>query len=71
MTRILDPHERFKELSNAFVPYNFYPLLLIKSVNTYKLEKELRNEFNKKRVNKVNYLTVIAIILLTSIKIIE
>ncbi len=54
MTRRPEPEKRFKELSNASVPFAFDPLILVKSENAFKLEKELHNTFANKRVNMVN-----------------
>lgn len=54
MTKRPEPQKRFNELSGAAVPFVFEPLILIKSENAYKLEKDMHNFYDSKRVNKIN-----------------
>lgn len=53
-TRRLNPMERINELSSASVPFKFDVHALIFTNDAFKLENELHNYFDKKRVNKVN-----------------
>ncbi len=54
VTRRLDPMERIRELGSASVPFKFDVHALIFSDDAFKLEKELHDYFDRKRVNKVN-----------------
>ena len=54
MTRRLEPKDRVKELGDASVPFSFDIHAMIWSENAPSLEKELHNNFNKKRRNKIN-----------------
>lgn len=54
VTRRLDPMERINELGSASVPFKFDVHALIFSNDAYKLEAELHQYFDKKRVNMVN-----------------
>lgn len=54
MTRRLDPMERIKELSSASVPFSFDVHSMIFSHDAVKLEQELHERLNEKRVNMVN-----------------
>lgn len=54
VTRRLDPMDRINELSSASVPFKFDIHALIFTDDAYKLETELHEYFDKKRVNKVN-----------------
>lgn len=54
VTRRLNPIDRINELSSASVPFKFDVHALIFTDDAYKLETELHNYFDKKRVNKVN-----------------
>lgn len=53
-TRRLNPMERINELSSASVPFKFDVHALIFTNDAFKLENELHNYFDKKRINKVN-----------------
>lgn len=55
MTRRLDPMDRVKELGDASVPFRFDVHAIIYSDNAPELEAQLHKEFDKKRVNMVNY----------------
>ena len=55
VTRRLNPLDRINELGSASVPFKFDVHALIFSDNAYKLESELHNKFNNKRVNQVNH----------------
>ncbi|HGD3939389.1 TPA: DUF4041 domain-containing protein [Streptococcus agalactiae] len=54
VTRRLDPMERIRELGSASVPFQFDVHALIFSEEAFSLEKELRNRFEKNKINKVN-----------------
>ena len=54
MTRRLDPTERIAELSGASVPFKFDIHAMIFSDDAPKLESDLHNHFNDKKVNLVN-----------------
>lgn len=54
MTRRLDPMERVKELGDASVPFKFDVHSFIFSDDASKLETELHNILEEKRMNKVN-----------------
>ncbi|QNQ82900.1 DUF4041 domain-containing protein [Lactobacillus sp. PV012] len=54
VTRRLDPMDRINELGSASVPFKFDVHALIFSEDAYKLETELHNYFDSKRINKVN-----------------
>lgn len=54
VTRRLDPMDRINELSSASVPFKFDVHALIFTNDAYKLETELHDYFDRKRVNKVN-----------------
>ena len=54
MTRRLEPMDRIHELSNASVPFSFDVHSFIFSDNAVELEKQLHQELNDYRVNKVN-----------------
>lgn len=54
VTRRLDPMDRINELSSASVPFKFDVHALIFTDDAYKLETELHEYFDKRRVNKVN-----------------
>lgn len=54
MTRRLEPMERIKELSSASVPFSFDVHSMIFSHDAVKLEQELHERLNEKRVNMVN-----------------
>ena len=54
VTRRLDPMDRINELSSASVPFKFDVHALIFTDDSYKLETELHEYFDKERVNKVN-----------------
>src|SRR5574344_96590 len=51
ITRRLDPYERVKELSNASVPFKFYPCAIIFSENAFELESKLHKRFNYCKLN--------------------
>lgn len=55
VTRRLNPLERINELGSASVPFKFDVHALIFSDNAYKLESELHNKFNNKRINQINH----------------
>ena len=54
MTRRLEPMDRVKELGSASVPFLFDVHALIYSENAPELERQLHQEFNDYRVNKIN-----------------
>lgn len=54
VTRRLDPMDRINELSSASVLFKFDVHALIFTDDAYKLETELHEYFDKRRVNKVN-----------------
>lgn len=54
VTRRLEPLERIRELSSAFVPFQFDVHALIFSEEAFALETELHNELSNYKVNKVN-----------------
>ncbi len=54
MTRRLEPMDRIKELSSASVPFEFDVHAMIFSEDAPKLENALHNQFDNRRVNKVN-----------------
>lgn len=55
MTRRLEPLDRVKELGDASVPFTFDVHAMIYSEDAPALEKQLHQQFNRFRVNKVNY----------------
>lgn len=55
MTRRMNPHERVDELGSASVPFRFDVHAMIFSDDAVGLERELHNQLNDQRVNKVNY----------------
>lgn len=55
MTRRLEPEDRVKELGDASVPFSFDVHAMIRSDDAPALERLLHEEFDKYRVNKVNY----------------
>lgn len=55
MTRRLEPLDRVRELGDASVPFLFDVHAIIYSEDAPALEKQLHQEFNHLRVNKVNY----------------
>ena len=54
LTRRLDPEERIQELSDASVPFKFDTHAIIFSADAVSLEKQLHQELESHRVNKVN-----------------
>ena len=54
LTRRLDPEERIQELSDASVPFKFDTHAIIFSADAVSLEKQLHQELEAHRVNKVN-----------------
>jgi hypothetical protein len=54
LTRRIDPEERIQELSDASVPFKFDVHAIIFSADAVSLEKQLHQELEKHRVNKVN-----------------
>lgn len=54
LTRRLDPEERIQELSDASVPFRFDIHAIIFHTDAVSLEKQLHQELEKFRVNKVN-----------------
>ena len=54
MTRRMEPMDRIDELSNASVPFRFDVHAMIFSDDAVSLEKQLHEELNDKRVNKIN-----------------
>lgn len=54
MTRRDEPMDRVRELGDASVPFSFDVHGFVFSENARKLEADLHNHFEKKRVNKVN-----------------
>ena len=54
VTRRTDPMDRVIELSNASVPFKFYPLAIIFSEQAFDLEHRLHQRLDKYRVNKLN-----------------
>lgn len=54
MTRRLEPMDRVKELGSASVPFLFDVHAMIYTEDAPKLEKELHDAFDDKRVNRVN-----------------
>jgi DNA repair exonuclease SbcCD ATPase subunit len=54
MTRRLEPLDRVKELGDASVPFSFDVHAMIYSENAPELENKLHNEFNLKRLNRIN-----------------
>lgn len=54
MTRRLEPQERIDELGGASVPFKFDVHSLIFSEDASKLESEIHQRLDEKRVNKVN-----------------
>ncbi|KEH90579.1 DUF4041 domain-containing protein [Clostridium botulinum] len=55
MTRRLEPMDRVSELSNASVPFSFDVHAMIFSDDAPSLENKLHKEFEKYRLNKVNF----------------
>lgn len=55
LTRRLEPLDRVKELGDASVPFSFDVHAMIFSENAPALEATLHKEFNKNRVNQINY----------------
>ncbi len=68
LTRRLDPMDRVKELGDASVPFSFDVHAMIHSEDAPKLEKELHDMFDSKRVNKVNYRKEFFAVPITAIK---
>jgi chromosome segregation ATPase len=54
LTRRLNPEERIQELSDASVPFKFDIHAIIFSADAVSLEKQLHQELDAHRVNKVN-----------------
>jgi hypothetical protein len=54
LTRRIDPEERIQELSDASVPFKFDIHAIIFSADAVSLEKQLHQELDKYRLNKVN-----------------
>lgn len=54
VTRRLEPMDRINELGSASVPFKFDVNALVFSDDAFKLETELHNRFDTKRVNRVN-----------------
>jgi len=54
VTKRLNPIERVSELSNASVPFKFYPLAIVFSEQAFDLEHKLHQRLDKYRVNKFN-----------------
>ena len=54
LTRRIDPEERIQELSDASVPFKFDIHAIIFSTDAVSLEKQLHQELEIHRVNKVN-----------------
>lgn len=54
LTRRIDPEERIQELSDASVPFKFDIHAIIFSSDAVSLEKQLHQELEKYRLNKVN-----------------
>ena len=54
LTRRLNPEERIQELSDASVPFKFDTHAIIFSADAVSLEKQLHQELDSHRVNKVN-----------------
>lgn len=54
LTRRLNPEERIQELSDASVPFKFDTHAIIFSADAVSLEKQLHQELDAHRVNKVN-----------------
>ena len=54
VTRRLEPEIRIRELSSASVPFIFDKHALIWSEQAFKLESDLHQAFNNRRVNKIN-----------------
>jgi hypothetical protein len=54
LTRRLIPEERIQELSDASVPFKFDIHAIIFSADAVSLEKQLHQELDSRRVNKVN-----------------
>jgi hypothetical protein len=54
LTRRIDPEERIQELSDASVPFKFDIHAIIFSVDAVSLEKQLHQELEQYRLNKVN-----------------
>ncbi len=54
LTRRLDPEERIQELSDASVPFKFDIHAIIFHTDAVSLERQLHQELEKFRVNKVN-----------------
>jgi hypothetical protein len=54
LTRRLNPEERIQELSDASVPFKFDTHAIIFSADAVSLEKQLHQELDVHRVNKVN-----------------
>ena len=54
LTRRIDPEERIRELSDASVPFKFDIHAIIFSADAVSLEKQLHQELDKYRLNKVN-----------------
>ena len=54
VTKRIDPLIRISELSNASVPFKFYPLAIIFSEQAFDLEYKLHKRLDKYRVNKLN-----------------
>lgn len=53
-TKRVDALSRIKEMSNASVPFRFYPLAIIYSENAFELENKLHKRLHEYRVNKLN-----------------
>lgn len=54
LTRRLNPEERIQELSDASVPFKFDTHAIVFSADAVSLEKQLHQELDAHRVNKVN-----------------
>ena len=54
VTKRIDPLTRIAELSNASVPFKFYPLAIVFSEQAFDLEHKLHQRLDKYRVNKFN-----------------
>ena len=54
LTRRIDPEERIQELSDASVPFKFDIHAIIFSADAVSLEKQLHQELEQYRLNKVN-----------------
>ena len=54
MTRQINPLDRISQLSDASIPFKYYPCALIYTDDAFSLETALHRRFAKHKVNKFN-----------------